>query len=219
MQSDFEKVVLSDSQTQKQREQQTFVESILKKVEQQAYENLSLLNLVENPVSKQKLMNEIAYGLEKESFRMYDKIKEYVRAPLNEKPDFTYINPDLHIIFAKFVLGGLIVAFDENHNIYIFNDRCEKLQMLPYGKRAMDAVASDKHIFIGIYFNKVLILENKYPFTVVAKVDTDKKVLCMCRNELHEIRVCGEENLSFYINENTFAKKFTNYNSPHYTIV
>jgi hypothetical protein len=120
---------------------------------------------------------------------------------------------------AKFVLGGLIIAFDENHNIMIFNDRCEKLQMLPYGKRAMDAVASDTHIFIGMYHNKVLILERKFPFTVVSKVDTDKKILCMCRNELHEIRVCGEDELSFYINEHTFEKKFTKFSSPYFTIV
>jgi hypothetical protein len=212
-------VVERNQQTEKQRQKQAFIDSILKKVEQQAYENLELLNLVGNPVSKEKLMNEIANGLEKESFRMYDKIKEYVRAPLNEKPDFTYTNPDLKIIYAKFVLGGLIIAFDENHNIMIFNDRCEKLQMLPYGKRAMDAVASDTHIFIGMYHNKVLILERKFPFTVVSKVDTDKKILCMCRNELHEIRVCGEDELSFYINEHTFEKKFTKFSSPYFTIV
>ena len=137
-------------------------------------------------------MDEIESGLVKEGYRIYDKIKEYVNAPLNEKPDFTYINPDLKIIFAKFVLGGLIVAFDENRNLMIFNDRCEKLLMLPFGKRPTDAVASNNHIFIAFYELKVMILERKAPFTVVDKVDTEKKNLSLCRNELNEIRVCGE---------------------------
>lgn len=137
-------------------------------------------------------MDEIESGLVKEGYRIYDKIKEYVNAPLNEKPDFTYINPDLKIIFAKFVLGGLIVAFDEHRNLMIFNDRCEKLLMLPFGKRPTDAVASNNHIFIAFYELKVMILERKAPFTVVDKVDTEKKNLSLCRNELNEIRVCGE---------------------------
>jgi hypothetical protein len=45
-------VVERNPQTEMQREQQAFIESIMKKVEQQAYENLNLLNLVQNPDSK-----------------------------------------------------------------------------------------------------------------------------------------------------------------------
>lgn len=100
---------------------------------------------------------------------MYDKIREFINMPLDAKADYHYPTradlatdkSDVKIVFAKFVLGGLIVASDENFNIFIFNDKCEKLQMLPYGKKVTDACASPNHIFIGILFNKVLILEKK----------------------------------------------------------
>jgi hypothetical protein len=124
------------------------------------------------------LFEELPLGLRQEGFKMYDKIREFINMPLDAKADYHYPTradlatdkSDVKIVFAKFVLGGLIVASDENFNIFIFNDKCEKLQMLPYGKKVTDACASLNHIFIGILFNKVLILEKKRPFTVVEKV-------------------------------------------------
>lgn len=149
---------------------------------------------------------------------MHNKIKEYVNEPLDAKPDFWYINPDLKIVFAKFVTGGIIVASDENFNIMIFNDRCEKLQMLPFGKQVTDACATSQYIFIGILFNRVLCLENKPPFTVVYKVDCEREVYALCRNELHQIRIVGNEGMNFYIDETNFTKKKTNFIAPFYRI-
>lgn len=130
--------------------EQELLSKILQRTEQQAIETLRLIGKVRDAKAKALLLEELPQGLDKEGLRMHNKVKEYVNEPLDAAVDFSYLNPDTKLIFAKFVLGGFIVAADENHNIMIFNDRCEKLQMLPYGKEVTDACASPYNIFIAI---------------------------------------------------------------------
>jgi len=105
----------------------------------------------------------------------------------------------------------MIVASDENHNLLILDDNCHLLQSLPYGKKISDAVASDKHIFVGIEFRKVLIIEKKKPFTVIEKIDCKFRISSMAMNERNEVRVCGERGLSFYIKTHDFSHYETSF--------
>lgn len=70
------------------------------------------------------------------------------------------------------------------------------MQSLPYGKQVVDAVANNFHIFIGIEFHKLLIIEKKPPFCVVDKLNFDNKVHALCRNERNEVRVVGANGMN-----------------------
>ena len=57
----------------------------------------------------------------------------------------------------------------------------------------------------------MLILENKPPFTVVYKVESEHEIHALCRNELREIRIVGRGYMNLYVNENNFATKKTTF--------
>ena len=160
-------------------------------------------------------MEELHKGLLREGDRMHDYIQEQDMLSIDRKPDNLFYDYPGKLLFAKFVLGELIVASDSNNNILIFDAKtCERLQSLPYGKFVSDAAASPNHIFVAVEFNKVLIIEKKKPFIVVDKIDTSAKILALTRNERNEIRVTGRDNMSFYIKEHTFTTETSNYR-PH----
>ena len=85
----------------------------------------------------------------------------------------------------------------------ILTDECWLLQSLPYGKKIVDVVADDKHFFIGDEGFKVIIME-KGTNVIVDKIDCSSYVVALTRTGENHIRVCGENDTSFFINMKTF---------------
>lgn len=105
------------------------------------------------------------------------------------------------IKFAKMV-EGYIIACDQDFNMLILTDKCKLLQSLPYGKKINDVVADDKHFFIADEGFRVIIMQ-KADLVIVDKIDCSSYVITLTIIGEHHIRVCGENDTTFFINMKT----------------
>jgi hypothetical protein len=60
-------------------------------------------------------------GLIREGERMHDWIQEQNTLSIDKKPDNIFHDYPQKLLFAKFVMGGYIVASDINNNLLIFD--------------------------------------------------------------------------------------------------
>lgn len=130
--------------------------------------------------------------------------------PIDLTPNFQYTGHDCVIEFAKMVEGGYIIATDVNFNIIILNERCEKLQILPYSRKVVDAVADKKNIFVAIEMCKVLVFSKK-DLVMIEKINFPRYVHAICRNERNEVRVVGSDGMNYYVDLRTLAAKKSNF--------
>ena len=148
------------------------------------------------------MYNALQEESQKNDFKFTEAVNMFGITTLDKKPDFEFKGHYCKIPFAKLVEGGFIVASDEYNNILLLDSQCKLLQSLPYGKQVVDAIADKNHIFVGIEFHKLLIIEKKHPFCVVDKISFDNKVHVLCRNERNELRVVGANGMNNYVDLN-----------------
>ena len=132
----------------------------MQQVQDKALLNLKTIQEIPDKALRAKLMKGLEDGLIREGERMHDWIQEQNTLSIDKKPDNIVYDYKQKLLFAKFVMGGYIVASDINNNLLIFDaNTLEKLQCLPFGKFVSDAVASPHHIFVALEYNQVLILK------------------------------------------------------------